>query len=340
MADPRVSILVLNFDGREFLEACVQAVENQTYRDFELILIDNGSSDGSWEFMQARWEGQHRLVSTGKNLGFAEGNNEGLRVARGRDIVILNNDTVVDDRWLEELVRAADAFPGYGMFASQIRVLSDPGRLDTIGIALYRDGMSRGYGHGDLVTAHDTACEVFAPSGCGALFRRQLLDRVGFFARDFFAYHEDVDLGFRARLAGDRCWYVPTSVVHHHGSRTAGRYSSFKAYLVERNHLYFRVRTFPKRMLLLSPFFTFWRYLLQAVALVRGKGASGGFAREAPATGLAGILFRAYRDTLLHVPDLLRQRRAIMATRVVSSREVWSWFDRFPISARDLAFKD
>ena len=339
MSQPRISILVLNFNGRDVLEACVQAIEAQTFRDFELILVDNGSSDGSWDLMQVRWADTHRLVSTGENLGFAEGNNVGLAAARGRDIAILNNDTVVDPRWLEELVRAADTRPEHGMFASQIRILADPDRLDTIGIALYRDGMSRGSGHGDLVAHHLEAAEVFAPSGCGALFRRELIDRVGFFATDFFAYHEDVDLGFRARLAGFSCWYVPTSIVHHHGSLTAGRYSSFKAYLVERNHLYMRVRVFPKRMLVLSPLFTFWRYALQAVALVAGKGASGGFAKEAPATGLVGILFRAYRDTFLNLPALLRQRRAIMATRKVSSREIWGWFDRFPISARDLAFR-
>lgn len=338
---PKVSVIVLNYNGRDFINACLESIEAQTFRDFELLVVDNASVDGSWEEVQAWCEAHgHVAVRNAENLGYSEGNNVGIRRARGEYVLVLNNDTVTDPGWLAELMAAAEARPDYAMFASQIRSFDSPEVLDTIGIIVYRDGMSRGLGRLEPADRYSEACEVFAPSGCAGLYRRSALDMVGLFPADFFAYCEDMDLGMRIRLAGGRCWYVPTAVVYHHYSATAGKYSPFKAYLVERNHLYLRVRLFPLGMLLASPLYALYRYALQAFSVFAGRGAAGAYAKSAPATGLVGILLKAYLHALRHLPQLLRQRREIRRFRRVGAAEVSAWFDRFAITARELALKE
>lgn len=341
MSAPKVSLIVLNYNGGDFLEACLDSLAAQSCRDFELIVVDNASTDGSWEMIEAKREALgYQAIRNAENLGYSEGNNVGIRVARGEYVLVLNNDTVCEPTWLETLLKEGDARPDFDMFACQIRSFGQRDTLDTIGIIVYRDGMSRGLGRLEPAANYAEAREVFAPSGCAALYRRSALERVGAFPTEFFAYCEDMDLGMRIRLAGGRCWYVPEAVVYHHYSATAGKYSPLKAYLVERNHLWVRLRLFPLGMLLMSPLYTFWRYLLQAYGVLAKKGASGQFASQAPASGLIAILLRAYGHTLFALPRLLAERRRIRRMRTVSSREVSTWFDRFGISAQELALKE
>lgn len=341
MSSPSVSILILNYNGKDVVLPCLESLAAQTYRSFEVILVDNGSTDDSMAVLVPACKAHgYRLIALEQNLGFAEGNNVAFRHARGDFILLLNNDTVAEPNWLAELMRAAADRPDVAMFSSQIRSYYERDRLDSIGIILYRDGMSRGHGRLELASDYAEPREVFAPSGCAGLYRREMLERVGLFSGDFFAYCEDTDLGMRIRLAGGTCWYVPTAVVYHHYSQTGGKYSPFKAYLVERNHLWVRLRLFPTGMLLLSPLYTFWRYLLQAYGVFARKGASGQFASQAPATGLVAILLRAYGHTLLALPRLLAERRQIRRLRRVSGRTVSAWFDAFGITAAELALKE
>lgn len=341
MTAPRLSVIVLNYNGGDFLDACLDSLAAQSYRDFQLIVVDNASTDGSYERIEARRnELGYLSIRNAANLGYSEGNNVGIRAATGAYVLVLNNDTVAEPDWLEVLMREAEARPEFDMFACQIRSFAHRDTLDTIGIIVYRDGMSRGLGRLEPAAAYAEAREVFAPSGCAGLYRRSALERVGAFPAEFFAYCEDMDLGMRIRLAGGRCWYVPKAVVYHHYSATAGKYSPLKAYLVERNHLWVRLRLFPLGMLLASPFYTLWRYLLQAYGVLARKGASGQFASQAPASGLVLILLKAYLHTLLALPRLIAERRRIRRLRAVSAREVSAWFDRFGISAQELALKD
>jgi GT2 family glycosyltransferase len=337
--NPVASVIVLNFNGLRFLDECLESLSAQTFQDFELIMVDNASTDGSVDYLKDRAD-RFRLILNAENLGFAEGNNVGIREARGRYVVFLNNDTRVDAEWLSELVAAAEARPEAGMFASQVRAYDAPDTMDTSGIIVYRDGMSRGMGRLEPAARYAEPCEVLAPSACAALYRRDVLEAIGGFDGDFFAYCEDLDLGMRARLAGWTGWYVPTATVYHRYSGTGGKYSPLKAFLVERNHLFVLIKLFPKRLILASPFFTGWRYALQAYGVLAGKGASGQFAKEGSALRLAPVLLKAYLEAFKALPRLLIQRRAIQRARRVDRREVMSWFDRFGISAAELALKD
>jgi len=202
----------------------LSALLAQTYSPYEIILVDNGSHDGSVDFVRARFP-EVRIVENSENLGFAAGNNVAIRVARGDYIVTLNNDTRAEPEWLEELVRVVETDPQIGMCASKMLFYHHAGILNSTGISLDVAGIAwdRRGGERDNGQEHEPV-EIFGPCAGAALYRREMLDEVGLFDEDFFAYHEDVDLAWRARSRGWRCMYSPRAVVHHiHSGDRHGR---------------------------------------------------------------------------------------------------------------------
>jgi len=206
------------------------------------------------------------------------------------------------------------------------------------GHVLFADGLTRGRGRLEADRGqYARPEEVFCISGCAALLRRAMLADVGLLDDHFFTYCEDADLGFRGRLRGWQCLYVPTAVVYHKFSGSSEAFSATKALHVERNRLWLAIKNLPLPLLLLSPGFTLLRYGWQAYGALTGHGASGQFARQHSRGELAGILPRAYAQALAGLPRVLRQRRAIQRRRTASTREVWGWMGRFGISARTMA---
>ena len=243
VAPKLASVVVLNWNGRQHLEACLAVLREQTYQPREIIVVDNGSTDGSTDFVQQRFP-EVTLLRSPTNLGFAAGSNLGLRVARGAYLATLNNDTLPDPHWLEELVRAMEADPSLGMCAS--KVLSwDGAAIDSAGIALDRAGIAWERAKGQPAADEEDAAQVFGPSAAAALYRRAVLDEVGLFDERFFCFLEDVDLAWRARGMGWRCLYVPTARVRHYHSATAGEGSAFKRYLLARNKAWTIAKNYP-----------------------------------------------------------------------------------------------
>jgi GT2 family glycosyltransferase len=336
-AAPAVSILIVNWNGLEHLPTCLGSLETQTFTNFEVILVDNGSRDGSSEFVRAHYPWV-RLVELEENTGFASGNNRGLERARGEYLVTLNNDTRAEPEWLEVLVGTSEAHPRAGMVASRICAFSDPDLIDSIGMGICRDGMSRGRFRNRRWSALrlGEVEEVLFPSACAALYRRAMIEELGFFDEDFFAYAEDVDLGMRARLAGWGAVAATGAVVYHKYSQTGGKLSPFKLYLVERNHYWVVAKNFPLAMLLPVPFLTLARYWEQAraVAASRGTGAeflAGGSRRSAVAAVLKGNL-----DALRGVPSVWRKRRRNRAQARLSREEVGRLLERYRLTFREL----
>ena len=279
---PLATVIVLNWDGVEILEECLKSLKVQTYSPLEVIVVDNGSTDQSVALVKDKFGDFVRLLQNPTNLGFAGGNNVGIRVANGHYIALLNNDATVDPHWVEELVKAAEANPQVGMFASKIYSFEEPGILDSAGgLLIYPDGLSRGRGRLERdLGQYDKMEEVLLPSGCACLYRRAMLDEIGLFDEDFFAYSDDTDLGLRGRIAGWKCLYVPTAVAYHRYSSTTGRYSPLKAFLAERNRFWVAVKNFPFSVLLLSPGYTLWRMLLHVYAAIAKRGVTGKFMKE------------------------------------------------------------
>jgi len=340
--EPLVSVIVLNYNGKDFIEECLDSLLNQTYKNIEILVVDNASTDGSKELLREKYLSNITLIENHINLGFAEGNNIAFQKARGEFIAILNNDAVADNTWLENLVSAVyRCDSSFGMWASKILFYDDRKVIDTAGHLIYPDGLNRGRGKGELDSGqYDNEEEVFFPSGCAALYRKKMLDEIGFFDPDFFAYGDDTDIGLKARLSNWKCLYVPSAVVSHRSSATTGRYSPMKAYLVERNRVWILVKYFPLRHILISPFYTVLRLVLQLYGALSGKGSAGRFTDEYSLTRLAGVFFKAYADAIKGLYRMFKKRMKMREIRRATSRDFSMWLRKFGISAAEIALRE
>lgn len=212
---PRVSVIIPNWNGSEHLPDCLAALEAQSFTDFEVVVVDNNSTDGSVEWVRCHHP-RVRVLPRADNGGFSKAVNAGIGVAAGEYVALLNNDTVAEPGWLGALVLALDEHPGYDFAASKMLLFYDPGRLNAAGdvYALARvAGSNRGFGRRD--TEFDSMERVLGACAGAALYRKALFDEVGLFDEDFFLMSEDVDFDLRCLIAGRRCLYVPGARVAH-----------------------------------------------------------------------------------------------------------------------------
>jgi GT2 family glycosyltransferase len=336
MKAPLISVIIVNWNGCEYLPACLDSLLDQTCRDFETIVVDNGSHDGSLELLQRSYPWV-RVVPLSVNTGFASGNNAGYAVARGEYIVALNNDTRVERFWLAELIAPVEEQPAIGMVSSRICSWDDPDQIDSLGVAICPDGMSRGSRRLARFSALALAKteEILLPSACAALYRRKMLDETGFFDDDFFAYCEDTDLGLRGRIAGWNAVLARDAVVYHRYSRSGGVFSPLKLYLVERNHFWVALKCFPAIMLLFLPLWTIVRYLVQ-VRLVLGAQGAGAQFRNAPSSDLIKAVLRGLSDMVRGLPDIYRKRQAVTTIRRLSAGDMRRLLKTYKLTFREL----
>jgi GT2 family glycosyltransferase len=244
-----ISAIVVNYNGAEYLAACLESLCRQTYPDLEIIVVDNASTDGS-DQIPVEFETRVHLIRSTENLGYGGGINAGIAAASGDMILALNNDLDLDRFFVEYLARAMEADPSIGMCAP--KMLLPDGRLNSTGLCISRSGAAWNRNFGREDTEPDRTQEIIGPCGGAALYRRAMLEEVGSFDESFFMYMEDVDLAVRARLAGWRCRYVPEAVVVHENSATAGRGSDLAVYYGNRNIVWYTFRDFPLRLLITS----------------------------------------------------------------------------------------
>jgi GT2 family glycosyltransferase len=302
-------VVIPNWNTREFLGPCLRSLARQRFRDFETVVVDSASTDGSVGFVEENFP-DVRVVRLPENLGFSGAVNAGIRASDAELVALLNNDTEQDPGWLETLVRAAERHPEAGLFASKLVDFEDRRVLDGAGDALRPSGFPYRLGHGEVDRGQFEREEfVFSACAAAALYRRSVFEDVGLFDEDFFAYCEDADLGFRAQLAGYRCLYVPRSVVYHVGSAsTGGKRSATATRLGARNSVSLLVKNLPLSAVpLLLPFF-----VLEQLGRLLVAAAAG-----SPRAQLQG-LFEAQR----HLPLMLKKRRHIQGERRVSAGEI------------------
>ena len=341
LSEPLVSVIIPNWNGKKFLAECIDSLKAQTFNDFETILVDNGSTDGSQEFVAGRYGDSIRVIRSSKNLGYTGGNNIGIRSARGRYIVLLNNDTKVEPTWLEELVKGIGPDPRVGMWASKIYSYFRKNQIEAVGELIYWDGLNRARGQYEQDRGqYEKVEEIFFPPGCGGMFRKAVFEEIGLFDEDFFAYGDDAEIGIRARLAGWSCYYIPKAILYHKNSGSTGQYSPFKAFYVERNRFWITIKYFPLPLLALSPFFTFYRFAFQAYGALTHQGAAGKFTKIYSPGRLILILLRAYVSGFAHLPQMWRKRNELRPLRKIAYGEMFRWFKRFGIGAREIALRD
>jgi GT2 family glycosyltransferase len=305
---PLVSVIILNWNGKRFLKDCLDSLHVQTFRDFETILVENGSSDGSAEYVRESYPWVH-LIPLSENIGFAGGNNRALKECSGEYIVTLNNDTKLEPDFLAALVAAAEADPRIGMVAAKMLNFYEKGRIDSVGVKVVPNGMGQNIGVGEQDRGqYDVPDDVFGPCAGAALYRRAMLDEIGFFDPAFFAYYEDLDLAWRGRLAGWRCVTAPGAVVYHVHSATSGKMSPFTVYQVQRNKWFVLLKNWPARLLLKRfPLIAAFDLAAFVLAVLRGRG-------------LAAL--RARLDVLKNLPGILSERRRLQGIRKLSTVEV------------------
>ena len=212
---PRLSVIIPNWNGARHLPECLESLQRQSFKDFEVVLVDNGSSDDSLALVEHKFPWV-RIVSNHANLGFSAAVNAGIRATDSEYLVLLNNDTRAREDWLERLVAAMDATPDASFAACRMLRYDPPHRIDSAGdrFSLLRGG-GINIGAGEAAESRDQPAWVFGACAGAALYRRTLFDDIGLFDEDFFLVFEDVDISLRACVAGHRCLYVPDAVVYH-----------------------------------------------------------------------------------------------------------------------------
>ncbi len=301
-------VVIVNWNGGALLLDCLAALEEQTVRDFRVLVVDNASEDGSPAQAAAQFP-RVELLKQGSNTGFAAANNAALKHTHAaRFVALLNPDARPEPDWLERLLEAARADPGCACFASRLIQSENPARLDGAGDVYHVSGLAWRRGHGGPTRCYREPDEVFAPCAAAALYRREALAAVGGFDADYFCYLEDVDLGFRLRLAGHYCRYVPTAMVHHVGSAFTGRRSDFSLYHGHRNLVWTFFKNMPAPLLLLYlPQHLLWNLITVLWFVLKGR---------------AGVILRAKLDALRGLPAVFRKRARVQATRQVDSRRL------------------
>jgi GT2 family glycosyltransferase len=237
------SVIIPNWNGAHHLPTCLDALQRQTFTDFEPIVVDNGSTDTSRELLSRDYP-QVKVIALPSNLGYAGGCNAGLRDAQGEVLAILNNDTEVEPTWLAELLAALEQHPEAGMATPKVRLWDDRKRLHTTGDYVRSNGIpdSRGVWEVDE-GQYDGETYVFGAAGVAPAYRRAMLDDIGLFDADFVSYCEDVDLSWRAQLAGYRCVYAPQAVLYHRVSATGK--GVIRSYRVARNTIWTLAKNLP-----------------------------------------------------------------------------------------------
>lgn len=307
----KVSVVIPTWNGRAFLAPCLDAIAAQTHRDLEVIVVDNGSTDGSLELLAAGFPSA-RVVAFPENRGFSAAVNAGIRASAGDVVALLNNDTRAEPGWIAALVEALARRPDVGFCASRMLRMDDPRVIDNAGITYRLDGLAetRGAREPDGPVWREPR-EIFGACAGAAAYRRALFDDVGLLDERYFAYHEDTDLSFRAQLRGFRCLYVGDAVVHHHRGGSGVR--AVHDVLVARNRALTWIKNMPAPLIARHPL-AFPRGLLaagwSAMRLGRGRAYFAGLA------GVARLL-----------PPILAERARVQRRRTVTIDDLASLFE-------------
>lgn len=308
---PIVSIVIVTWNSLKYLPTCLNYLLTQTFHDFEIILVDNGSEDGTLDELYEKYPllnlSIHRL---GSNFGFAVANNIGARLARGKWLALLNADAFPEPDWLNQLVQATKLYPEFNFFASRQIQAHNPELLDGAGDAYHISGLAwrQYYNQASQGNALQTT-EVFGACAAAGLYLREAFLATSGFDEDYFSYFEDVDLSFRLRLLGARCLYVPQAIVLHVGSASTGKSSDFAIYHGHRNLVW----TYFKDM----PGCLFWAFLPLHVAVNLYLTIKFAVVEKRL------IIFKSKLDALRGLPNMLRKRKQIQQFRTIHTHTIW-----------------
>jgi GT2 family glycosyltransferase len=306
----KVAVVIVNWNGGDCLTQCLRSVAEQERPPERVIVVDNASSDGSFDHALRQFPFVEP-IRLGTNVGFAVANNVALRACGDCDwVALLNPDAYPAPSWLSALLAAAQLNPEHVAFASQLRSAAQDDRLDGTGDVYHVSGSTWRARHGGPLPSPESPCEVFSACAAAALYRRSALMEIGGFDEKYFCYHEDIDAGFRMRLRGYRCLYIPDAVVRHVGSASSGKRSDFSTYHGHRNLVWTFIKNMPAPLLAV---YLPQHVIFNVVSLLWFS-----------ARGQSRTILRAKLDALRGLPWVLRERRYVQRHRRVGARALRS----------------
>lgn len=250
--EEKLTVIIPNYNGKHFMRPCLDSLKNQTYKNFDILIVDNASSDGSIAYL-AKYYPDIKIISLNKNYGFSKAVNEGIKNSNTPYILLLNNDTTVDPRFIEEMLNAIQISPRIFSVSSKMIQMYHPEQIDSAGDFYTVLGWGFGRGKDHPSTQYTKNSSVFSACAGAAIYRRSVFNLIGYFDELHFAYLEDIDVGYRARIYGYLNTYCPTAKVFHVGSGTSGsKYNAFKVKLSARNNIYLNYKNMPLLQLILN----------------------------------------------------------------------------------------
>jgi GT2 family glycosyltransferase len=350
-----IAIVIASWNGKHLLADCLAALAKQTYQKFKIILIDNGSTDGTVNFVKEKYP-EVELIVLDRNYGFAYPNSLGMEKALVDEdikyVIALNNDTKADEHYIEELVACAGRHPEAGAIQPKVINFFDQGVIDSVGMLIYRDmsAINKGQKEQDA-GQYEKEEEIFGASASAALYTRRALETIAlprtgekqkkdYFDSDYFAYYEDVDLAWRLRLAGFASFYTPKAKVLHVHSATGVNYSPFKAFHIHRNQYYNIIKNLPFGLMLRAFLFMPLRYGLLLSSMIKNKGAAANLSKNTKQSkeNVVSIVFRSWKELFRNLPMLIRKRKIIQSKRKVTTRQIKHWLKIYKADIKKIIY--
>jgi GT2 family glycosyltransferase len=319
-----ITVVIVNWNGKKFLAKCLGGLRKQTYKNFSVIMVDNGSDDGSLEYVQKNYP-EVQAIALRENLGFATANNIAIKSVNSEFTALLNNDAVPHPGWLENLLKALENNPEAGFAASKMLFYDNPNIIDRAGDVYTTAATALLRGRGASSEDYSRQEWVFGACAGAALYRTRMFDDIGLFDQDFFLLYEDVDLSFRAQLKGYKCLYVPDAIVYHQASGSIGNDTPISVYYSHRNLEWVYIHNMPTSMIKK----TFVRHIIYDIAaffffVAKGRG---------------GPFIKAKWHALSGFNQALKKRRQIQTGKKVVDEYVWNILENerlFPRLSRRL----
>lgn len=340
-------VVIANWNGKEFLKECLNSLKLQTYHNFKTIIIDNGSTDGSFSFLKENYY-EAEIIKLEKNTGFAHANNLAIRKAfedkETKYIITLNNDTKTDPGYLKNLISCAKRHPEAGSFQPKVINFYDKNIIDSVGVLIYLDASAINRGQKEIDNGqYDDEEEIFGASASAALYTREALERIklpggDYFDSDYFAYYEDVDLAWRLRLDGFSSYYCPDAKVYHVHSATGKNYSPFKSFHIHRNQYYNIIKNLPFCFMLRALAFMPVRYSFQVYSILRKKGPAAKLSENAGKGGFIKLMSKSWWQVLQNLPILLKKRRFIQQNKKIKNSEAKVWLKKYKADFNKMIF--
>ncbi|MBU1204260.1 MAG: glycosyltransferase family 2 protein [Nanoarchaeota archaeon] len=308
----KASIIILNWNGLEFLKDCFESIQKQTFTDFETIMVDNNSQDGSPNYVENVFP-WIRVIRNNKNTGQTGGDNTGIKHAKGEYIILLDNDTIVDKNWLKELVVAADSDPKIGMCGSKMYFMDDPRLICSTGLLAFTDGSAIDRGVYEIDKGqYDNKPDIFGPCGGSGLYKKEMLENMKimgeYMDNEFFAYCEDLDIAYKGRLLGYVCKFAPKSIVYHKVNASSRKISNLGLTCGIKNKMWVVIKNFPTKMLLKYMPFIAMRQVVSFVFYLFIKPSI-------PATKARVVMIKK-------IPVMLKKRKIIQDRRKITSDQL------------------